>query len=129
MTFTYNLNDGFSNLERVRFHIGDMDSTTARFQDEEINAIITEEGSWEKAVIACLKNLIARLSVPDFRADWLEVKPSTARAAYEALLKQKQKDFGLSNVVMEGVHVYRADSDQTAAPDYSEGAKDAWLQD
>lgn len=126
MTFTYDLTNGFSDAERVRFHLGDTDAAAAKFSDEEIAAIITEAGSWQDAVIACIQNLIARLSVPDFKADWLQVTASKAREGYESLLEIKEKDFGLGGIASGVTHVYRADSDATEEPDYSQGALDAW---
>src|SRR5437762_1987965 len=109
MTFTYI--QPFNDIARVRFHLGDTDSTAARFTDEEISAIITEQGNWQTAVIACLENLIARLSgTPDFRADWLQVSIGSALAGYESLLKTKRREFGISRITAEAVHIYRPDS-------------------
>ena len=120
MTFTYS---PFSaDRDRVRFHIGDTDSAAAMFSDEEIAAIITEAGGWRAAVIYCLESLIASVSGPDFRADWLTVDNSKARAGYEALLKLKRRAFGLSKYAANVTHVYRADSNQTSEPDYAAAA-------
>jgi len=69
MTFHYQ--PGLDDVSRVRFHLGDTVETGAKFQDEEIAAVISEKGSWQQAVIACILNLMARLSIPDFTADWL----------------------------------------------------------
>lgn len=120
MTFTYDLADGFSNLERVRFHIGDTDSTAAKFSDEEILAVIADQGTYQKAVIACIRNLIARMSVPTFQADWLRVDTTAARQGYERLLAEKRREFGLG-VTTGTTAVYRADSQQLDEPDYGAG--------
>lgn len=123
MTFTYNPADGFGDLERMRFHLGDTDSTAPRFSDEELLAVLADQGTYQKAVIACIRNLIARMSVPTFQADWLRVDTSTARAGYEKLLAEKRREFGSSvaSVTTGSVSVYRADSQNTSEPDYTSG--------
>jgi hypothetical protein len=119
MTFTYT--QPFNDVARVRFHLGDTDSTNARFTDEEITAIITEQGSWQKAVIACLENLIARLSsTPDFRADWLQVSIGSALSGYDSLLKTKWREFGITRITADAVHPYRPDSGQNGPPDFTQ---------
>ena len=118
MTFSYDLSSGFSDLTRVRFHIGDTDANAPMFTDGEINALIVEKGSYQSAALACVKNLIAKLSAtPSFQADWLRVDTATAVANYKALLSELQREFGVA-VVATGLTVYRQDSNQTTAPDY-----------
>lgn len=121
MAFTYNT--PFENdVDRVRFALGDTDSSAAKFQDEEIEALLAEEGDWQRATLACIDNLVARLSVPNFRADWLQVDHASARQGYEALRRQLARKFRLGVSLAGGaVHTYRADSGLTAEPDYSEG--------
>lgn len=122
MTFTYNLAGGFTDLTRVRFHVGDTDSPTALFQDEEISAIVAEQGTWQKAVIACLENVIARLSyIPNFRSNSLQVDYTSALQHYTDLLAKKQQELGVAGVTATIARAYRADSQQTAEPDYSAG--------
>lgn len=121
MTFSYDLSNGFTNMERVRFHVGDTVSAQAWFSDEEITAIITEAGSWQVAVIACIRHIITRLSTPNFKADWLQVDNETARKGYETMLKEKKNELGVGGIVASVVHVYRADSAQTEEPDFTEG--------
>jgi hypothetical protein len=119
MTFTYS--PFTADKDRVRFHTGDTDSTRAWFTDEEITAIITEAGSWQSAVIACIQNIIARLSgEPDFRADWLQVSQANALKSFRALLKDKARELGvaLSPVRASVGYVYRADSNQSQEPTY-----------
>lgn len=120
MTFSYS--PFTANKDRVRFHIGDTDSTQAWFTDEELTAIITEAGSWQAAVIACLKNMIARLaSEPTMRADWLQVDYATALKNLNDLLKNKASELGVTagrSVTGAVVQTYRPDSDQTAEIDY-----------
>lgn len=108
-----------SNLDRVRFHLGDVDSAAARFQDEEIAATIVEYGDVQSATLALIQSMIARLSVPDFTADWLKVDSGSARAAYVQLLAAKRAEFGQRLSLSVGnVHAYRADSGATAEPTF-----------
>lgn len=108
--------------DRVRFHINDTDINTPRFQDEEIDAVIGEAGSWKMAVILLLRNLIMKLSQPDFKADWLSVEHRFAREGYQSMLKDKQAELGLSTttITARAVHTYRPDSD-AQAPQYGGG--------
>jgi hypothetical protein len=119
MTFTYNVSDGFSDLERVRFHIYDTVEADAKFTDEEITAIITEEGSYQSAVIACLINLKMRINNPMFRADWLTVDPAEAVKAYERMITEKRREFGIAQYSATAKHVYRDDGRESETPDYS----------
>lgn len=117
MAFTYTPFN--TDRDRLRFHLGDTDAKVAKFQDEELDAIITEAGDWQRGVIWCIRNLLARMQGPDFRADWLQVSQlDAARKAYERLLKDKLAEFELGGVATGAVHVYRVDSDQRTAPDY-----------
>lgn len=121
MTFTYSVPFA-ADRDRVRFAIGDTDSSAPKLTDEEIDAMIDEEGSWQKATLACIDSLLARLSQPDFRADWLQVEHSKARAGLESLRKTLKAKYGLGLRGTGGaVHTYRADSGQTEEPDYSDG--------
>ncbi|MEQ9027564.1 MAG: hypothetical protein RLP44_02515 [Aggregatilineales bacterium] len=113
MTFTYDPTMP-TDITRVRFHIGDVDSDEAIFSDEEITFVIAEESTWQNAVIACLQSLIGRMSAePDFTADWLKVDNKRALAGYKELLQQKRQQFGIPAVSGRGQAVYRGDSLQT----------------
>jgi hypothetical protein len=106
-----------TNLDKVRFHLGDVDEQSARYQDEEIAGALGEYGDVPTATIALIQSLIARLSVPDFKADWLQVDHSSARQAYVSLLAQKRAEFGQRlSMSTATVHAYRVDSDATEAP-------------
>ena len=107
--------------DRVRFHIGDTDTTRAWFTDAEITAIITEAGTWQKAVIACLNNMIVRSALePDMSADWLTLHPGVTTEGLERALKRKANELGVSiSVTATAVQTYRPDSDQTEEVDYS----------
>lgn len=117
MTFTYTP-AAATDITRVRFWIGDTESAAAIFTDEEITFIITEEGSYQKAIIACIRSIIARISAtPDFTADWLKVDQSRALAGYKALLSEMQKKFGIPGITASSQAVYRSDSLQTEPPE------------
>lgn len=124
MTFTYDLTGGFTDLTRVRFDIGDTDADAAIFSDEEINAIVTDTGSWQQAVIKCLKHIIAKLSAqPEMTADWLKVSVKDAVASYRRMLADKEAEYGdgtdddSNNGIVSGVtFVYRVDSPQDEQP-------------
>lgn len=125
MTFTYDPSDGFSDLERVRFWLGDTESAKAKFTDEEILAVIDDSDSWQEAAVALLDNLIARLSSQtDFKADWLEVKVSQAVTQLRALKATLEKKWALGSYAgsneVGGVNFYRADSLIDSEPDYQE---------
>lgn len=123
MTFSYDLTGGFTDLTRVRFDLGDTDEEAAIFSDEEINAVVLDAGSWQQAVIKCLKHIIAKLSAqPDMTADWLKVSVKEALASYRRLLADKEDEYGTGDddtdtgIVAGAVYVYRADSDAEEAP-------------
>lgn len=94
MTYTYApaLTDDVS---LVRFHVGDNSSEGHYLEDEEIQYFVSV-GSVGTAVIACIKHIIAKLSTPNFRLDWLTVSNNEARQGFEALLKLKGAEFGIS---------------------------------
>jgi hypothetical protein len=121
MTFTYNLavpND----ITRVRRHISDTVEATAIYSDEEITFFLAEEGTVAKTVIACIKQIKAKLAAePNMKADWLQVDWASAMAAWDKLLAEKKTEFGLGwQVSSGGQHSYRPDSLQKEAPDYGE---------
>lgn len=120
MTFTYDL-VAVTDLTRVRFHTGDTDEDTAKWSDEEIQFVISEQdGNWKKAVIVLIQNLLAEMArTPNFTADWLRVDAQSARESLKALLAEKKAELGLSTNVASSVHVYRADSLMTDA-DYTD---------
>lgn len=116
MTFTYS---PFStDRDRVRFHLGDTDAAAPKFSDEEIDGVLGEcDGSYQRATLACIRNIIARLSVSDFKADWLQVNNGTALTSWRRLYGEKESEFGLSTgrTFSSGVtNVVRGDSDMTS---------------
>ncbi len=121
MTFTW-LGTLATDLDKVRFHLGDTSSDGYWLPDETITALVASEGSVGGAVIAGLKYILTQLSRPDFRADWLQVSNAEARKGYEMLLSEKRREFGVAAISATVTHMYRADSLATAEPDYSDGA-------
>lgn len=119
MTFTYTLSPA-TDLTRVRFALGDTDSASAKFSDEEINFQISEQTTWQAAVITLLQGLIAKLSIPNFTADWLQVDATTARKDLMWLLKEKRNEYGISALSVETTYAYRPDSRQNQAPDFDD---------
>lgn len=121
MTFSFDLVTP-TDVTRVRRHISDTDETTAIFSDEEIQFNLDEEGTVNKAVIALIKQIIAKLSnEPDMKADWLQIDWRRSSDAWFKLLEDKKQEFGLGwHVVSGGQHSYRPDSLQKEAPDYGE---------
>lgn len=117
MTFSYDLTNGFSDLARVRFYLGDVHADAPIYTDEVINAVIAETGSWQKATLALLRSLVAMLTAqPDFQADWLRVDTSKAIASYRRMIEEMETTLSLSSIEAGGTHIYRADSDQTESP-------------
>jgi len=95
MAFTFN-SSPFDDIGRVRFAIGDTDSSSAIFTDELIDGLIDEHGGWQEAAIAAVENIITQLLMPDFTADWLKVDNSKAVAGYTALLARLESKYGSS---------------------------------
>ena len=121
MSFSYDLASP-TDVTRVRRHISDTNEETAIFSDEEIQFALDEEGSVSAAVIACIKQIIAKLaSEPNMQADWLRVDWATSLTHWKGLLAEKKTEFGLGwQSSSGGQHSYRADSLQKEAPDYGE---------
>ena len=120
MTFTYG-EDLTDDVDFVRFHTGDTVSDQSFLSDEIIASLISTKGSKEAAVIAGLRYITTRLSQPGFKADWLQVDNTEARKGYMAILREKEREFGLSRMTASTKTAYRADSAETEAPDYEGG--------
>jgi hypothetical protein len=121
MSFSYDLVTP-TDVTRVRRHISDTEEATAIYSDEEISFILSEEGTVAKAVIACIKQVIAKLAAePNMKADWLQIDWATAITAWKGLLAEKKQEFGLGwQSSSGGQHSYRPDTLQKAPPDYGE---------
>lgn len=120
MTFTYDLSS-VTDITRVRFHMGDVIQETAIFSDEEITFAISEAGTWQKAVIACIRSVMARLSAePDMQADWLKIDWRRSAENWKLLLSEKAQEFGVGKARSStgGQHVHRVDGLQKTEPDW-----------
>lgn len=120
MTFTYNLATP-DDITRVRFHLGDTTAETAIFSDEEITFIISESGTWQKAIIACIRSVMGRLATePDMQADWLKIDWRRSADSWKVLLNEKAQEFGIgkARAASGGHHAYRPDGLQKTEPDW-----------
>jgi hypothetical protein len=112
MAFTYT-EDLTVARDYVRFHTGDTTESESFLSDAIIASLIADEGTNKKAVIAAIEYIIAKLSKPNFKADWLQVDNKTAREGYEKLLTTKKQKFGLLYQDMTHTPVYRMDEEET----------------
>lgn len=119
MAFTYT-EDLTVDRDFVRFHTGDTREGESYLSDAIITSLLAIEATKQQAVIAAIKYIIAQLSTPNFRADWLQVDYATARKSYTMLLREKQREFGLNAITSRAQHNYRADGTLSKAPDYDD---------
>lgn len=118
MSFSYNLSTP-NDITRVRYHLADTDADNVLFSDEEITFFVSENSTWQRAVIACLENLKARLATtPEFTADWLTIRNGASISALESLITSKRRELGVPMLTGTVSYQYRPDSDQTEEPDY-----------
>lgn len=110
MAFTYTPSATPDDRDRVRFHTGDTTEGENFLSDEEIAMLLAEAGSWQQAVIGGIQFIIAKLSKPNFQADWLTVNHSEARKGYEKLLAAKRQELGITAITARAVSVHRSDS-------------------
>lgn len=98
--------------DQVRFHIGDTSPDGAYIQDETIEYLLTTYGSVGGAVVSGIRYIITQLSKPNFRLDWMQVTNDEARKGYEAMLTEKQQEFGIGGAVatVNISQTHRADS-------------------
>ena len=108
MTFTY-LGTLATDLDNVRFNIGDITDGTgirpsgANFTDEEINGLVTREGSWQRATAAIYETLAAEyarfvnLTLGPRREDM-----SDAAKMYKDLAKKWRAEYGSVSVTRAG---------------------------
>ena len=114
------------NLDLVRFHIGDTKDEGHYIEDETIEYLLEQDGATVgSVVISSIKVIIAALSAPDFKLDWMTVTGmDKARKGFQELLAMKQAEFGVYDVMVTSKvsHPYRADSRQD--PDDAEYGDD-----
>lgn len=119
MTFTYDLS---TDIGVMRLYLQDTDGAAPRWTDEELQYFLTDKGAVKPAVILALKLKELDFANPDYRDGQLEESDHAEAAATLRKLRQTlQNEFGISELTVSSGHVYRADSGQTEAPDYSEG--------
>ena len=119
MTFTF-VGTLATALDRVRFATGDTNEDGHYLEDATITALVTLHGE-NGAIVESLRFILAQLSRPDFRADWLQVTNKEAAAAVRSQLRDAIRRYGTGGLVAGTVNVYRQDSQQTEEPDYEDG--------
>ena len=125
MAFTYDIINP-TDVTRVRYHLADTIESEAIWSDEDITYAITlNDGSWKNAVISLIEQYIVKLSrTPQFSSDWLSVNPTSSIESWRALLIDKRREFGISQIISTATHTYRADSRQETEPNYLEDNTD-----
>lgn len=122
MTFTFDpATDGWTDLNHVRWEIGDINADRIIFSDEIIDAVVSDQGTWQTAVISCLLTIIMQISSnPDMTADWLHVSYKTALDSYQRMLTIKARELGVpvGQITATALYIWRPDSDQTSAVVY-----------
>lgn len=108
MTFTY-AGSLATDKEKVRFHIGDTELDAGplpedhNFSDEEITALITLEGNWQRATAACFEALAnAWAKHANFSADGVRVDQGKTADHYRERAKQWRRDAGSGAVTQTG---------------------------
>jgi hypothetical protein len=117
MTYTYDL---ATDRGKVRLWVNDTDTTNGKLTDAEIDYCLTEKTTVGGAVVMALELLMAKVTDPNFSADWLSVSND---AAYKSLSAQRLlmcQKFGVASLSTNSVHTYRADSWETDSPDFSD---------
>ncbi len=111
MAFSYTASL-IDDVSRVRFEVGDTTEAEAYLSDEEIQALLDEEGgSVGKAAIRCCEFILRKLNKPNFKADWLEVDYKNARDGFRLTLLELRRRW--SGAAASGAsYGYRVDSQQ-----------------
>jgi hypothetical protein len=133
MSFTY-AGSLATDKEKVRFYIGDTTlasgpkPASGNFTDEELTALITLEGSWQRAVAACFEALASAWAIhPNFTADGVSVSQSATAAHYQAQADKWRREAGSGTVSTSGVvavtridgYSYDVTNEETDDDDYS----------
>lgn len=93
MTFSYDLSSG-TDRDKVRFYTTDTDAKAPIHSDEELDALVTLTGSWQKATKAALRSIVQKLArAGKTKLDWLEVDPVSGLAHFRAMLADFEADF------------------------------------
>jgi hypothetical protein len=124
MGFTY-LGTLATNRDRVRFHVGDVTEdggprpADANFSDAEIDQVITDEGTWQRAVASCFERLAAEWTrYPTFRADGLALNRTDIAKGYRADAELWRKRYGAAMPIRVAGQITKdAYSDDVASDD------------
>lgn len=135
MTWSYLSSEpGSSNRSWVRLKIGDNDSGTPELQDEEIELLISDEGSKERAAIAAARALGARYARrADKKIGRLSINASQIAKSFFDLANELEKGLGRKAGGSDGIYAggisisdkrtEEADSDRVA-PAFAKGQFD-----
>ena len=115
MAFTYD--DALTgNRDKVRFHLQDTVNDAGpkpgdvNFSDDEIDGLVTAEGSWQRAVAAGFETLAsAWIRYPSFRTEALGLNRSDIAKSYQEQAKQWRKRYGTGGGAVTARAVTRAD--------------------
>ena len=124
MAFTY-LGTLATNRDRVRFHVGDVTEDSGprpsdgNFTDAEIDQLITDEGTWQRAVAACLERLALEwVRYPSFKADGLSLNRSDIAKGYREQAKSWRDQYGAARPMRVAGQITKdAYSDDVASDD------------
>lgn len=105
MAFTY-LGTLATDRDKVRFHLGDTVEDTGPFPgdsnltDAEIDGMVDDEGTWQRAVAAGFERLAASwLRYPSFKADGLSLNRSDIAKGYAEQAAQWRKQHGYTTPI------------------------------
>jgi hypothetical protein len=91
VSWSYSGDPGASDLDEVRFLIGDTDTDDQQLSDEEINYLLTSTGSVQAAALEAARSLWAKYSrLVDQKTGDIDIKYSQRKDAYAALIRQLQ---------------------------------------
>jgi hypothetical protein len=116
MTFTY-AGDLSSDREKVRFYMQDTvggsgpKPSGTNFTDEELAGLITNEGSWQRAVAACFEALASIWANRyDFTTEGQSFRRSSATDKFAKLAKEWRDEYGSSAGSVSTDSVTRVDA-------------------
>jgi len=105
------------NRDKVRFHLQDTvygagpRPGDGNFSDQELDGLITAEGSWQRAVAAGFESLAsAWMRYPSFRTDALGLSRSDIAQGYQKQAVQWRKRYGTAGGAAASRAVTRADA-------------------
>lgn len=101
-------------------HINDTDTTAGKLTDAEVDYALTLKTTVGAAAVQCIDWLLAKVTDPNFTADWLTVDNASAFKSLSALRLLLCQSFAVPSLTTSSVFVYRADSLQTESPDYDD---------